>query len=188
MILIDIQKVVVCILVTLPWFSLIYNRLLYVSWWSSYLMKMQKKQERVYLNLMVQVNIELCSWLVLKLFGFNCFSLNWVFLEQLLYFCLLTTSVIQIAANPVLCKRIKHIEVECHYIWDACSDHIISLNRVLNYKYFYKIIGEDMTSIIYWQINAYWFSTSINLRENVKSNQMERFQQSVSLGIISANL
>ena len=37
------------------------------------------------------------------------------------------TSAIQIVANPVFHERIKHIEVNCHYIREAMTNNVISL-------------------------------------------------------------
>lgn len=40
------------------------------------------------------------------------------------------TNAIQINANPVYHKRLKHIEVDCHFIWEAFNYKIITLPHI----------------------------------------------------------
>ena len=39
-------------------------------------------------------------------------------------------SAIQIDANPIFHDQMKHIEVDCHYIWDPYDDKTITLRHV----------------------------------------------------------
>lgn len=42
------------------------------------------------------------------------------------------TSVIKLATNPIFHERAKHIEIDCHYIWDLFEDDTILLPYVLS--------------------------------------------------------
>lgn len=66
----------------------------------AFISRKYKKHEREYPNLLLKLNIELCPQLILKLFGFNEFSLSWVFADNM--------SAIRIAVNPMFTKE-QHI-------------------------------------------------------------------------------
>lgn len=79
----------------------------------------------------MEANIDLCNLLAQKLFGYDSLLIELGFpQQQATPLHANNTSAIQIVVNPTFHERMKHTEVDCHYIHEAYDDRIITVLHV----------------------------------------------------------
>jgi hypothetical protein len=120
----------------------------------------------VSLNFLQRLSIEPCLRLVLKLYGyvveFPPTDPTPLYGDNI--------SAIQIAANLVYHERIKHIEVDCHYIREAFTQGVITLPHVnTNLQIADAFVAPDIAAALknHRMRKKNRFLASCSFRENV---------------------
>ena len=67
---------------------------------------------------------------------------------------MLTTRAIQIASNPVLHDRIRHIQTHVHYIRELLADDIIRISYITSKDQIADLLTKAIT------ISRHWFLSS----------------------------
>lgn len=108
------------------------------------------RNRRGFPNLLQKKNTGPRLLLVRKLFGFAKSNLNYDSLKFLQLLHMLTIWVHYGFHKKIQSFIFKHIEVNCHSIWEAYDDHTITLPHVfgsLKCKYFHKDLDKKSLSI-----------------------------------------